>query len=132
MYMRFDVRLTVPSECAIGKVKMDAVLLEQRFPYCCYLLALRDGISRNKCGFYSRIVGHHLSRFKIPTCYIVDIASKLFHDCHKVCFLFLRLIRISHKRRVAHDIVELVGCDDLVPIHTQGVAFVDIMIRLER
>ena len=45
MHMRFLRSLTVPTECTVSKVNMNAEQLFQRFPYSRNLFTLRDTIS---------------------------------------------------------------------------------------
>ena len=78
MNMRFLRRLTIPSKRSICKINMDRELLEQRLPQNRNLLALRNGISRNKSRFDCWIV-HYFCCFVIPRSNIIYVLPNSIH-----------------------------------------------------
>ena len=78
---------------------------------------------------------HHLPRFLIPSGHVIevpDVFPLTTKDGHQVIALFGAFESCSHKRRVAHNIIQLSSRDHLIPIHPQGVSFMDIRIGFER
>ena len=118
---------------------MNTETVKKRLPYCCYLLALCDRICRNECSTDNRICLHELCGFPIPcsniinfTCSFIWFPFFVHIDRKHIFFLLFGLKAIAYKRRIAHDIVEPFGCNDLAPIGAEGIAFVDVMVGFER
>ena len=76
MNVRFFRRFGIPAKGAPRKINADFVLCKQRFPQSGNLLALRNGVCGNECGFYVRAL-HHRRRFKIPACNVVNIVRNV-------------------------------------------------------
>ena len=131
--MGFQTCLAVPAESAVGKVNVDAEAVIQRLPYPGHLFALCDGIGGNKsradiCPL------NQLRRLKIPARHIVDFSSGLFVyvDGQDVLFLLFGLQRITDKRRIAHDVIQLMLGYYALPVLPQGVPLNDIRIGFQR
>ena len=69
-----------------------------------------------------------VSRFSVPTCDVVEHATRLAKDACTILLLLIRQIGIPDERRVAHHVVDLARRDDLVPIHAKSVVLVDGVI----
>ena len=137
MHMGFQTCLAVPTESAVSKVDVDSEAVIQRLPYPGDLFALCDGIGGNKsradiCSL------NQLSRLKIPTRHIVNFSGGLiglalfvYVDGQDVLFLLLGLQRITHKRRIAHNVIQLVLGHHALPVQTQGVPLNDIRVGFQ-
>ncbi len=106
-------------------------------PYSSHLFALCDGIGGNKGGTDACAL-HHLGSLVIPSSHIVYLSSSLerlaFHiyeDMEQVGFLLLALQGITHKRRIADDIVEFLLRADALPLYPQRVALHYVGIALQ-
>ena len=137
MHMRFEARLAVPSEGAVGEVDVRAKHLLERFPYRRHLLALRDGVGGDEGGTDSGAL-HHLGSLVVPSRHIVYLAGGLegfaflVHEyAEQVCLLLLALQRIAHKRRIADDVVQLFLRAHALPLYPQRVALHDVGVALQ-
>ena len=135
MHMRLFGHLAVPAEGAVGKVDMNAEAIDKRLPYESHLLTLCDGISRYQRGADGGTL-HHLSRLIIPTGHIVNLSCGLVRlacfihiDRKQILLLLFGLQRITHKRRVADDVVRC-GADG-TPVEAQGIVFGDMRLGAE-
>ena len=135
MHMRRLGHLAVPAEGAIGKVDMNAKAIDKRLPDKSHLFALRDRIGGHQCGTNSCTL-HHFGRLEIPAGHVVDLTRGLvglvrfiYINRKQILLLLFGLQRITHKRRVADDVIRR-GADG-TPVEAQGVVFGDMRLGAE-
>ena len=140
--MCLEATLAIPTESGISEIKMDAILLEERLPQDSHLLALRDRVGGHQRRTNSRVGLHQSGSLQIPPAHVIEIADVLpvFAEQreHILCLL-LRLHPRPDKRRVANDIERrrdslsaFFARQDIRPVYTEGVAFVDVVVSFER
>ena len=77
---------------------------------------------------------YQIHRLFVPTNNVVKFSDG-FESVHYIGYVILLLrrhVHTAHKRRVAHDIVQLALGHNCFPVNAQGVAFDDIDIGLQR
>lgn len=126
----FIIGFTVPYKSTVCKVNMNVILIIDRFPNADDLLSLRNRIGGNKCCAYFRC-NHILGSFEVPSCHVIYILSGFWSNSFKIIFLLFRLISISHKRRIPHNVIQLILRHDRFPVNAQCISLGDIDIALE-
>ena len=116
-----------PAERVVREVDVEAQLGDW-VPNVGHLLALADGVRGDERRPYG-MGAHELRRLDEPAGDVVDVADVL--GARRECvldlgFLFAVLIAGAQERRVADDVIAVLRCDDLRPIHAQGIAVVDV------
>ena len=132
MDMSLYICLTVPAECAVRKINMNT-LRKQVFPEYSYLFTLRDRVSGNQSRT-NRCTYHKISGFLVPTGNIVKIAI-VFHSVKNSKDIFFLLCwhkSCTYKRRITHNIRQLICRNNLLPIQPQSIPLNDISISFQR
>ena len=133
MYVRLDACFAIPTESAVCKINMNTIF-KKRFPKNCNTFTLRNRICRNQGGT-DVCTFHQIGCFFVPTGNIVKITCVLpFRTEHIEQIIFLCFIHqaCTNKRRITHNVIQLVFRHDSFPINTESIAIFYICIRLQR
>ena len=135
MDVGFERSLAVPTESPMCKIDAEAVV-EELLPQIRHLLALTDAVGRDKRRSRVGAVSHQVGRLLVPAADIIHIAHILPfrpENVEHILFLAFAHQTCAHKRRVAHNVVEVdliafrVGLHlDDVPIHSERVALAEV------
>ena len=128
--MRLVGGLGVPHEGLVGKIDGDA-LFKQRLPYGLHLLALAYGVGGYEGRAHGLVRAHVGGRLFVPAGHVVD---RLYPPEQRlaVARLLGRVVGISHKWWVAHDVGALRCRQHRIPIGRQCVAAMDVVVGGER
>ena len=111
----------------MGKMNVNAVVIEQGLPQDRHLFPLRNGIGGNKGNLDIRAL-NVLGGLEKPRGDIIQIARAFHVGKNKlhVPFLFRRLIIFPNKRRIPQNIRQIFRRNHRFPIGGQGIAMVDV------